>query len=103
MGRPRKEVLLDANENNTVGASSLEALETTNEEQAIPKPTLPDHSPLDAEDRIRSLVNLMQQLPPQYYEDPAMGKQNLWAILRFEPTDEQLSKAREIINDLKRN
>lgn len=72
--------------------------------EAIPAPALRDTSALNEADRLQSLINLMKQLPAQYFNDPENGKKNLWAILRFEPTDAQLEAAREAIaNEPKRN
>lgn len=88
--------------------ASKNAIQEPNVTEAIvtpaPKETLPDRSPLDPESRMLSLINLMKQLPKQYWDDPHDGKKNLWAILRFEPTDEQISAAREAIaNEPERN
>jgi hypothetical protein len=101
----RKKVeVIEPSEIVPVNPDATIAVESTNEALPIQKPTLPDKSSLSEHDRLQSLVNLMKQLPRQYWDDPNDGKKNLWAILRFEPTDEQISAALEVIaNEPERN
>jgi len=64
----------------------------------------PDLSRLNDDDKMQSLINLLKVLPTQYMQDDAMAKENIWRIARFEPTTEQLARAKEAIeNEPKRH
>ena len=96
--RTKKEVIEPSVEM-VIKPTSINALESTNELLPISQPSLPDRSALNEADRLQSLINLMKQLPKQYWADEKDGKRNLWSILRFEPTDAQISAALEVINN----
>jgi len=93
----KKAEVIEPNEIVPVNPDAINALQSTNEALPIQTPTLPDKSHLKESDRLQSLVNLMKQLPKQYWADPVDGKKNLWAMLRFERTEEQISAALEVI------
>ena len=95
----KKQEVIEPSEEVVVKATSINALESTKEPLPISQSSLPDRSALNEADRLQSLINLMKQLPKQYWADEKDGKRNLWAILRFEPTDEQISAALEVINN----
>lgn len=59
----------------------------------------PDLSKLNDDDKMQSLINLLKVLPSQYMMDDAMAKENIWRIARFEPTTEQLARAKEAIEN----
>ena len=59
----------------------------------------PDLSRLNDDDKMQSLINLLKVLPAQYMTDDAMAKENIWRIARFEPTTDQLARAKEAIEN----
>jgi hypothetical protein len=75
-------------------------------EQQVEAPqiiTRPDKCRLDEQARFDSLKMMMQRLPAQYMLTLEQTKENLYNILQFEPTDEQIAKAKEAIaNESKR-
>jgi hypothetical protein len=85
---------------------AVEAKEETPEVhlEAYQPVSRPDRCHLDEKARFDSLKMMMQRLPKQYMLTPEQTKENLYNILQFEPTDEQLAKAQEAIdNESKRN
>jgi hypothetical protein len=96
--------------------TSVEAVESTNEDQGIVEPTLiieepkevslglVDRSALVDRDKLMTVINLLKVLPKQYQETEATIKQNIWNIARFEPTNAMIQQAREAIeNEPKRD
>jgi hypothetical protein len=104
--RDKKEVI----EEEAVEETSINALETTNDDEPIAEYTpeltlgLVDNSNLNDLDKHESIIRIIKILPVEYMKTEEDKKRNVWNLARFEPTNKQLDAAYEAIgNEPKRD